>query len=31
MSKKETETKMNDREIVSQGLSIWMSCIASDP
>ena len=29
MSKK--ETKADDREIVSQGLSIWMSCIASDP
>jgi len=29
MSKK--ELKIDDREIVSQGLSIWMSCIASDP
>jgi hypothetical protein len=29
MSKK--EPKADDREIVSQGLSIWMSCIASEP
>jgi hypothetical protein len=25
------DTKIDDREIVSQGLSIWMSCIASEP
>ena len=25
------EFKAEDREIMNQGLSIWMSCIASDP
>jgi hypothetical protein len=25
------DTKGDDREIVNQGLSIWMSCLASDP
>ena len=29
MNKK--DTKIEDREIVSQGTSIWMSCLASDP
>lgn len=29
MSKK--DTKVEDRSIISQGLSIWMSCVASDP
>jgi hypothetical protein len=30
MGKKDPK-KLEDREIVSKGLSIWMSCIASDP
>ena len=25
------DTNLDDREIVSKGLSIWMSCIASEP
>lgn len=29
MAKK--ETKVEDRDILAQGLSIWMSCIASNP